>query len=91
MIKKLLKFSLYLTALSISISTVAEEIVTIKGGLEKRTCPSDMPVKGNINSFKNTKIYHLPGDAFYERTNPEACFKNSAEAESAGFRSIRSN
>ena len=42
------------------------------------------PVKGNISS--SSKIYHLPGGSFYDRTNPEVCFNTAAEAEAAGFR-----
>lgn len=76
---------------SLIMSAEAQAEITLKGELEKRSCPEDKPVKGNINSFKKTKIYHLPGNSHYERTNPEACFKNSAEAEAAGFRASRSN
>lgn len=41
-------------------------------------------IKGNISS--SDKIYHLPGGAFYNRTNPEQCFNTEAEAKAAGFR-----
>lgn len=41
-------------------------------------------IKGNISS-KGKKIYHLPGGAFYERTNPEQCFATEAQAQAAGF------
>ncbi|MFN5538510.1 MAG: hypothetical protein ACK481_00405 [Candidatus Melainabacteria bacterium] len=62
------------------------EIMIVKGNSEKRLCPPDYPIKGNVNSFKGTKIYHLPSGAFYERTNPEQCFSNTAEAAREGFR-----
>jgi hypothetical protein len=42
-------------------------------------------VKGNINR-DGEKIYHLPGDAAYERTNAERMFLTVEEAEAAGFR-----
>ena len=42
-------------------------------------------IKGNINS-KGEKIYHVPGGAFYNRTNPEAWFNTEAEAQAAGYR-----
>lgn len=42
-------------------------------------------IKGNINS-KGEKIYHLPGGAYYDRTNPEVWFKTESEAQAAGFR-----
>lgn len=41
-------------------------------------------IKGNIGS--SGKIYHLPGGAFYNRTNPEMCFDTEAAALEAGFR-----
>ena len=41
-------------------------------------------IKGNISS--KTKIYHMPGGAFYKRTVPELCFDTEAEAQAAGFR-----
>ena len=42
-------------------------------------------IKGNINS-KGEKIYHLPGDKWYNKTHAEAWFKTEAEAQAAGFR-----
>ena len=41
-------------------------------------------IKGNIG--KNGKIYHMPGQKYYNKTNPEAIFCSEAEAQSAGFR-----
>ncbi|MEK7617808.1 MAG: hypothetical protein AAB410_01565 [Patescibacteria group bacterium] len=41
-------------------------------------------IKGNINS-QGRKLYHVPGGAFYERTNPEMCFNTEDEAQAAGF------
>lgn len=42
-------------------------------------------IRGNINR-QGERIYHMPGDPFYDRTNPEATFCSAAEAEAAGFR-----
>lgn len=42
-------------------------------------------IKGNINS-KGEKIYHLPRGAFYERTDPEECFKTETEAIQRGYK-----
>lgn len=42
-------------------------------------------IKGNINS-KGEKIYHIPGDPWYDRTKAEMWFKTEAEAQAAGFR-----
>jgi hypothetical protein len=66
--------------------TKAEDIPVLKADLEWRYCPSDKPIKGNINLMKGTQIYHLPKGQFYDRTNPEACFKDEFEAEQNGFR-----
>ena len=44
-------------------------------------------IKGNIG--RNGKIYHLPGQKYYNKTNPEAIFCSEAEAQSAGFRRSR--
>ena len=48
---------------------------------EPKTCTK---IKGNISS--KSKIYHIPGGAFYERTQEEMCFETEAEAQSAGFK-----
>ncbi len=43
----------------------------------------DCPIKGNISS--KSKLYHVQGGAFYDRTDPEMCFNTEAEAQAAGF------
>lgn len=50
------------------------------------SCPSWAPVKGNVNSSRGTKIYHVPGSTYYSRTNPEECFSNASAAQRAGYR-----
>jgi len=45
-------------------------------------CPPRRPIKGN----RESKIYHMPGDAFYEQTSPERCFRTETEAQKAGYR-----
>ncbi len=50
--------------------------------VSKWNCPSWAPIKGNAPS----KIYHLRGQAFYDRTTPEQCFATEAAAVKAGFR-----
>lgn len=42
-------------------------------------------IKGNISS-SGVKIYHLPGDRWYDRTNPERMFCTVQQAVNAGFR-----
>ena len=44
-------------------------------------------IKGNVG--RNGKIYHMPGQKYYNKTNPEAIFCSEAEAQSAGFRRSR--
>ncbi|HMR55591.1 MAG TPA: hypothetical protein PKD34_03310 [Candidatus Doudnabacteria bacterium] len=42
---------------------------------------TDCYIKGS-----KSKIYHVPGGAFYERTiNPDKCFNSEAEAQAAGY------
>ena len=49
-------------------------------------CPSGYPVKGNANS----RIYHVPGGRFYDRTLPERCYASAADAEADGYRAAKS-
>ena len=57
-----------------------------------RTAPAPQPqqsqgacvIKGNVG--RNGKIYHMPSQKYYNKTNPEAIFCSEAEAQSAGFR-----
>ena len=49
---------------------------------------------GNVNSQKdclikgnsNSKIYHIPGGAFYERMKTPECFESEEAAKKAGYR-----
>lgn len=43
----------------------------------------DCPVKAK--KAKNGQYYHLPGSILYKRIKPTDCFKNEADAKSAGF------
>ena len=49
-------------------------------------CPSGYPIKGNSNS----RIYHVPGGRFYDRTVPERCYATAADAEADGYRAAKS-
>jgi hypothetical protein len=58
------------------------------GGTQSGGNDSDCAVgqiKGNIGSG-NSRVYHLPGGSFYNRTEAEMCFNTEAEALAAGFR-----
>lgn len=48
------------------------------------SCPPDRPIKGNQSG-----IYHVPGGEYYDRTNPEECFGNEADAQAAGYRASK--
>lgn len=52
-------------------------------------CPSSHPVKGNINPSRKTCIYHQEGDRWFEKTDPERCYKDGKEAEKDGFRASK--
>lgn len=43
-------------------------------------CPQSAPIKGNQSG-----LYHVPGGAYYDVTNPEECFATPADAEAAGY------
>ena len=36
-----------------------------------------------------SKIFHLPGMANYERTNPDRCYVDAAQAEADGLRAAK--
>ncbi len=42
-------------------------------------------IKGNKNA-RGELIYHLPGGAFYERTNPVEWFETEEDAQASGYR-----
>ncbi len=44
------------------------------------TVTSNCLIKGS-----KSKIYHIPGGAFYERTNPAQCFASEDDAQRAGY------
>jgi micrococcal nuclease len=46
------------------------------------TCPESHSIKGNRNSM----IYHTTASRHYDKTKPEVCFSNEADAVAAGFR-----
>jgi hypothetical protein len=48
-------------------------------------CPASHPIKANAQS----KIFHVPGGASYERTVPERCYLSAKAAEADGFRAAK--
>jgi hypothetical protein len=45
-------------------------------------CPDGYPVKANDNS----RIYHVPGGRFYDRTAAERCYASADDALADGYR-----
>ncbi len=45
------------------------------------TMPEGFEIKGNASS----KLYHVPGSSFYNRTKAEVWFASAEDAEAAGF------
>ena len=58
---------------------------TVTTPINKTTCPSWAPIKGNRSSM----IYHMPGQRYYNITNPEACFATETAAVKAGYRKAK--
>jgi micrococcal nuclease len=75
---------------SASSSTSASASASAGGGagggavppISEDDCPSNAPIKGNQSSG----IYHMPGDSYYDVTDPEECFASEAAAQTAGYR-----
>jgi hypothetical protein len=44
------------------------------------TAANECPIKGS-----KSKIYHIQGGSFYERTNADRCFVTEADAQAAGY------
>ncbi len=53
--------------------------------LDDGSCPDGYPIKANDNSG----IFHVPGGRFYERTVPERCYADRADAEADGYRAAK--
>jgi large subunit ribosomal protein L17 len=49
--------------------------------LDDGSQPEGFPIKGNEDSM----LYHAPGSAFYDQTEPEVWFADEEAAEAAGF------
>jgi hypothetical protein len=48
-------------------------------------CPDGYPIKANDNS----RIFHVPGGRFYERTVPERCYARAEDAQADGYRAAK--
>ena len=61
--------------------------VRFAGGVEPvdGACPPGYPIKANSSS----KIFHVPGGIFYDRTVPDRCYATEADASADGYRKAR--
>jgi len=70
-------------------TSAASAAVTVPGSVVSPdaswTCPSWAPIKGNQSSM----IYHMPGQRYYDATNPEYCFSSESAAVAAGYRKAK--
>lgn len=48
-------------------------------------CPPGYPVKANDSS----RIFHVPGGRFYDRTKPERCYADAVDAVADGYRAAK--
>jgi len=75
-------------AASRTVAQARETVARATNGVAEaadRAQTAQRPVKGNINA-RGEKIYHLPGQSSYERTDSETTFATEEEAQQAGFR-----
>ena len=72
-----------------------QQAATTQSNYEKQTTkpartysgqgPNGETIKGNINR-QGERIYHVPGGAYYNKTDPEEWFFTEEEAQAAGYR-----
>lgn len=56
----------------------------------KNNCPASHPIKGNFTTYSGERcIYHVPGQRFYLKTNPERCYATKDEAILDGCRASK--
>jgi len=55
--------------------------------LARGQCPPSHPLKGNFTTYSGERcIYHLPGQRYYGKTNPERCYATEEDAQRDGCR-----
>lgn len=71
------------------VSNTSSSTTTNKNtGSSSSSTDSSCNIKGNISS-SGEKIYHSPGQAYYEKTKEEEMFCSIKEAEGAGYRASK--
>lgn len=63
----------------------ATEAEAQAAGYRRSQAPGGGTIKAKVNR-DGEKIYHLPGQANYDRVEPDMLFETEAEAQAAGFR-----
>lgn len=58
------------------------------GGSAVPATESDCRVKGNVSS-SGEPTYQVPGDSYYDVTDPEECFATEADAVAGGYRASK--
>jgi hypothetical protein len=66
-------------------STLSAEAKKLGVEPQGTECPSNAPIKGNINK-KGNQMYHETKEAVYKKVKPVICFPDTATAQKAGFR-----
>jgi len=54
------------------------------------SCPPTHSIKGYVSVESGRRIYHVPGDRFYEEASPERCYASEEDALRDGSRPSRS-
>jgi hypothetical protein len=73
------------TAVRDAASASVEQAREVARDVAERADQPLRPIKGNI-SRSGERIYHLPGQANYDRVEPEFSFQTEEQARAAGFR-----
>jgi hypothetical protein len=79
-----------LQRMAIGVAVVVALFLAAESGLVDAVTNGDCRIKGNI-SWSGERIYHLPGDEYYDATRintakGERWFCTEAEAQDAGWR-----
>jgi len=71
---------------SVTTSQVRLDAQTWLLALDDGSVPPSHPIKAKDSS----KIFHVPGGRFYDRTKPERCYATAATATADGYRQSKS-
>jgi hypothetical protein len=85
--------SVFIAGYGVGKSSIPQGDYVAKRSLSNYNMNNPAPTKPQINSDASnctikgskSKVYHVPGGSFYDRTNPAACFASEEEAQAAGY------